>query len=105
MEESQFYDLVDHALLTIEEAVEDSGFDIDIENVGGVLTLIFPNESQIIINRQTPTRQIWVASKSGGYHLNYDSDNEIWEQDGIELFALLSRECSEQAGTEINLSE
>ena len=105
MEESQFYDLVDTALLAIEEAVEDSGFDIDIENVGGILTLIFPNETQIIINRQTPTRQIWVASKSGGYHQDYDQDTEIWEQDGIELFALLSRECSDQAGTEINLSQ
>ena len=51
MEESQFYDLVDHALSTIEDAVEDSGFSIDIENVGGVLTLVFPNETQIIINR------------------------------------------------------
>ena len=105
MEESQFYDLVDHVLSTIEDVVEDSGFSIDIENVGGVLTLVFPNETQIIINRQTPTRQIWIATKSGGYHLNYDQDREIWEQDGIELFTLLSRECSEQAGTEITLSQ
>ncbi len=104
MEESVFYELVDETILAIEDALEECGVDIDIENVGGVLTLIFENETQIIINRQTPTRQIWVASKSGGYHLNYDEVKEVWEQNGIELFSLLSRECSKQADTEINLS-
>ena len=105
MDESEFYDLADDTMLAIEDAVEDCGVDIDIENVGGILTLVFENETQIIINRQTPTRQIWVASKSGGYHLDYDQAREVWEQNGIELFSLLSRECIEQAGTAITLNK
>jgi len=103
MDESEFYELADSVILAIEDAVEDCGVDIDIENSGGILTLIFDNATQIIINRQTPTRQIWVASKSGGYHLDYDQKKEVWEQNGIELFSLLSRECSEQANTDIIL--
>ena len=103
MNESEFHELVDEELLSIENAVEACGYDIEAENVSGILTLYFPNESQIVINRQTPTRQIWVASKSGGYHLDYDHDQEIWQQDGIELFHLLSRECSEQVGAEVEL--
>ena len=103
MEESEFHEMVDDVLLTIENAIEACGFDIEAENVSGILTLYFPNDSQIVINRQTPTRQIWVASKSGGYHLDYDQDDENWQQDGIELFHLLSRECSEQAGAPIEL--
>jgi len=105
MEESEFFELVDGVILDIEDAIEDCGVDIDIENTGGILTLVFENETQIIINRQTPTRQIWIASKSGGYHLDYDQEKDLWQQNGIELFALLSRECSEQADTEINLNQ
>ena len=105
MNESEFNELADETLLSIEEAVDDSGADIDYDNAGGILTLEFANGSQIIINRQTPLSQIWVAAKSGGFHFDYDSDNETWhlEGKGDELFACLSQYCSEQAGEEVTL--
>lgn len=105
MNESEFNDLADEILLAIEEAVDDSGSDIDYDNAGGILTLEFPNGSQIIINRQTPLSQIWVAAKSGGFHFVYDSDKESWhlQGKGDELFACLSRYCSEQAGEAVIL--
>ncbi|MFV2031834.1 MAG: iron donor protein CyaY [Gammaproteobacteria bacterium] len=106
MNESQFNDLAEQALLAIEEAIDASDVDIDYDNAGNILTLEFDNGSQIIINRQTPLSQIWVAARSGGYHFDYDEENRVWCLDGDperELISQLSRYCSEQAGEPVQL--
>lgn len=105
MNESEFNDLADETLLSIEEAIDDCGVDIDYDNAGGILTLVFGNGSQIIINRQTPLSQIWVAAKSGGFHFDYNSESQTWHLQGKadELFDCLSRYCSEQAGEAVAL--
>lgn len=105
MQESEFNQRVDDILVQIEDAIEDSGADIDYETAGGILTLSFENDSKIIINRQTPVRQIWVASRQGGFHFVYHDDSEQWLLEGTdqELFHALSEYCSEQAGENIDI--
>ena len=107
MNESEFNQLAEETLIAIEEAVEDSEADIDFDTAGDILTLEFSNSSQIIINKQTPLSQIWVAARSGGYHFNYDSDRNIWCLDSnpeAELFSELSQYCTEQAGEVVQLN-
>ena len=107
MNESEFSQLAEDTLIAIEEAVENSGADIDFDNTGDILTLEFENASQIIINKQTPLRQIWVAARSGGYHFDYDAIKECWVLDSNperELFSELSCYCEEQMGTVVELS-
>lgn len=103
MTESEFNARVDDILSAIEEAIEESGAPVDYETAGGILTLAFENGSKIIINRQTPVRQVWVAAKSGGFHYDFDAEGEAWRQSGSgeELFAALSRLCSAQAGVSV----
>ena len=105
MDESEFNQHVDDILVQIEDAIEDSGADIDYETAGGILTLSFENDSKIIINRQTPVRQIWVATRQGGYHFVYHEDTDLWHLEGgdEELFAALSRFCTDQAAEPIEL--
>ena len=105
MNESEFNQMVDDLLIRIEESLDDCGADIDYETVSGILTLSFDDDSKIIVNRQTPMRQVWVAARSGGFHFNYDADRSQWlsDSDGVELFAALSRYCSQQAGEELEL--
>jgi CyaY protein len=105
MNESDFNQLAEDTMTAIEEAVDDCGVDIDYDSAGGILTLEFGNGSQIIVNKQTPLSQLWVAARSGGYHFDYDSDNQCWrlQGGGEELFSCLSRYCSEQAGEEVRL--
>jgi len=105
MTESEFSQRVDDTLEHLEELLDSCDTDIDYETVGGILTLTFENKSKIIINRQTPVQQIWVAAKSGGYHFDYDDAQDTWisDSDGMELFAALSRYCTEQAGEEVDL--
>lgn len=106
MQEPEFNQRVDEILLQIENAIDESGADIDFETAGGILTLTFDNASKIIINRQTPLRQIWVATRAGGFHFALDQQSGHWlEQDnGTELFSALSHHCSEQAGEAVSLN-
>ena len=87
------------------QRVDDTGANVDYETAGGILTLIFEDNSKIIINRQTPVQQIWVAAKSGGFHFDYDDTQDRWckDSDGQELFAALSQYCSEQSGEQLDL--
>jgi CyaY protein len=105
MNESDFDKLAEDTMVAIEEAIDDCGVDIDYDTAGGILTLEFTNGSQIIINKQAPLTQIWVAARSGGYHFDYDEDGRCWrlQGGGEPLFSCLGRYCSEQAGEEVIL--
>ena len=106
MNESEFNQLAEDTMIAIEEAIEESGVDIDYDNVADILTLEFGDGSKIIINKQTPLSQIWVAAKSGGYHFDYDETNELWCLNGDmqkDLFSQLSLYCTQQAGEDIQL--
>ena len=69
MKGSEFNALAEAALLSIEQQVEDADTELDFEMSSGILTLTAENGSKIIINRQVATLEIWVAARSGGYHL------------------------------------
>ena len=107
MNESEFNDMVDDILVEIEDAIENvcdtTGADIDYETAAGILSLTFTNGSQIIINRQAPLKQIWVAARQGGFHFDFDESSQQWLCDGRELFTALSEYCSAQAGQSIKL--
>nr|WP_275073030.1 iron donor protein CyaY [Pseudomonas aeruginosa] len=78
MNEARFHDLVDALQQQVEDAFDDSDLDLDLENAGGVLTVRFENGSQLILSRQAPLRQLWVAAKSGGFHFDYDEASGSW---------------------------
>lgn len=104
MNESEFDTMATDTLLRIEQAIEESGADIDFEASGGILTLEFGNGSKIIINKQGAAKQIWVAAKSGGFHYGFDNGRWINDQGGGELFAELSRLVRDQSGEDVILS-
>ena len=103
MNDSEFNQIVDETLLKIEDAVENSGADIDYDTVAGILTLEFANGTKIIINRQGANQELWVAAKSGGYHLRYADDVWHCQTTQEDLQFLLGRVCSEQAGESVEM--
>ncbi len=106
MNESEFNQRVDDIIGRIEEALDDCEADVDYETAAGILTIQFENNTKIIINRQTPVQQIWVATKLGGFHFDYDANQDRWvkDDDQTELFVALSQYCSEQSGESIELA-
>lgn len=106
MNDSEFHRDVDQLLSHIEETLDDfeGDSDIDCEINSGVLTLTFTNGSKIIINRQEPLHQVWLATKAGGYHFEKRQDQWICNRSGEEFFALLSAATSAQAGERVIFS-
>ncbi len=107
MNESEFQEIAEQTIEDIQDAIDNSGADIDYDEIGGVLTLEFANGSKIIFSKQGAMNQLWMAAISGGFHFNYDEDAKQWvcdSGDNEELYAMLSRLASEQAGEAIILS-
>jgi CyaY protein len=97
MSESAFNDRVDKVLASVESALDAADTDIDTELNGGILTLTFANDSKVIVNRQAPLREIWVAAKSGGFHFRFDG--AVWRdtRSAESLSTTLTRVVSEQS--------
>lgn len=104
MNDSQYNFLTDELLLAIEEAIEDCATDIDYEGVGGLLTLTFVNGTKIIINKQAPLHEIWVATKYNGHHFALQNGQWIDKRGAGEFWQFLSTAVSKQAQADITLS-
>ena len=99
MTDSEFEALTDAALERIEQSIEASNLDVDLQSkAGGVLEIEFDNGSKMIINRHGAAREIWVAAKSGGFHFRWDGSAWRDTRDGGELFVALSSLVSAQGG-------
>lgn len=104
MNESEFNALAEATLLSIEQQVEDADTELDFEMSSGILTLTAENGSKIIINRQVATLEIWVAARSGGYHLGRQDDLWFCQSTGETLQELLTRVVVEQGGEQISFA-
>jgi len=103
--EARFHDLVDATQQALEELFEDHADDIEISS--GLMTIKFDNGSQLIISRQEPLRQLWLAARSGGYHFDYDEESGKWTCEKSEelLGEILARATKQQAGIELDFEE
>ncbi|ART49336.1 iron donor protein CyaY [Acidovorax carolinensis] len=103
MTDLEFLDQAEKLLLAVErncDRINDTGdADVDSQRTGGMVTLTFPNRSQIIINLQKPLHEVWMAAKSGGYH--YRFDGAVWQdtKGAGEFFDRLSQDAAQQSGT------
>jgi len=104
MNDSEFHHLADNLWQTIETRLDewDGDGDIDCEINGGVLTLTFDNGSKIIINRQEPLHQVWLATKQGGYHFDLQGDEWICDRSGERFWDLLEQAATQQAGEAVS---
>jgi CyaY protein len=82
---------------TLDAWLEADEIDIDTRRSGGLLELVFPNKSHIVLNTQPPLQELWMAARSGGFH--YRHVNGRWvDREGKEFFETLSECASKQAG-------
>ena len=102
MNESEFHRAVDAVLSRVEAALENEP-DLDVDLESGILTVTCPDDSRIIVNRQTPNREIWVAARSGGFHFRHEGGEWRDTRSSEELFASLERVIRAQAGVEARL--
>lgn len=106
MTDYEFLDKAEAALIAIESCCDrindETDADIDNQRNGTMVTLIFHNQTQIIINLQKPLHEIWMAAKSGGYHYEWIDGHWKDTKSHIELFTALSINASTQSGRALN---
>ena len=90
---------------TIDAWLQDDFVDIDTHRTGGLLELSFPDGSKIVLNKQPPLHELWLAARSGGYHYRYAEGAWRDTRDGRELLDVLSTCASEQAGRPLRFDE
>jgi CyaY protein len=102
--ESDFVALADSVLAAIAAALDAADGDVDGTLNDGVLTIDCGDGGKIIVNRHQPSREIWVAAKSGGFHFRAQDGAWLDTRDGAELGAKLSGLLRTQAGVEVELA-
>ena len=102
MTDLEFLDQAERLLSGVEISSDrlndDTDADIDNQRVGGMVTLTFPNRSQIVINLQKPLHEVWLAARCGGFHYKFDGTHWMDTKGQGEFWESLSRYASEQAG-------
>ncbi len=108
MTDLEYLDRAEQLLLAVEQSCDrlndEVDADIDAQCVGGMVTLVFPNRSQIVINQQKPLHEIWLAAKAGGFHYKFDGQHWQDTKGRGEFFANLSQFASEQTGLNLHFS-
>ncbi|MFT5162842.1 MAG: CyaY protein [Alteromonadaceae bacterium] len=102
MTDNDYHQRVDAMFLHLEQAIDEvEQADLDYESSGGILTIEFVNKTKLILNKQTPNQQIWLATKYDGHHFDLIDEQWIDNRTGIEFWQLVSQAASRQAGVEI----
>ncbi len=108
MTDPEYMDFAEDLLARIEarcdQLNETTDADIDNQRVGGMVTLAFADGSQIVVNLQKPLQEVWLASRSGGYH--FRCQDGVWRdtKTGEDFFERLSASVSEHAGMPLTFS-
>ena len=83
---------------TVDRWLQQDVIDIDSQRTGGLLELVFPGDSRIVVNTQPPLQELWLAARAGGYHFRHVDGAWRDTRDGAEFFERLSEAASAQAG-------
>lgn len=109
MTDTEFMDRAERLLKAVEAACdrinETSDADIDNQRSGGMVTLVFSDRSQIVINLQKPLHEVWLAAKRGGFHYQFDGKQWMDTKGQGEFFTSLSRYAGEQAGCLLTIAQ
>lgn len=101
-DESAFLNRTDSLFARLEDELEAAGFDTAAAD--NVLTAEADNGTQVVVNRHLPKRELWIASRLGGYHFAWDGAAWRAARDGAEFFAVLNRVLSDACGETVAIA-
>lgn len=103
MNEKSFAVAVENTLTDLLTRIEERTPDVECDLVDSVLTLLLPDDSQIIINRQEAVQQIWLACSDGPARFSAQEDQWVDSHSGETLTAALGRLLSRRLSAPVNL--
>lgn len=103
MTETEFIALAQKTFDDLEACIEALGEDLDIERQGNVLTIETEDGFQIVINQQTPMKQIWLASLKGGYRFDWMDAHWVEAAKSQTIEDVLSGLLTQKLGHKVEL--
>ncbi|MGQ8364266.1 iron donor protein CyaY [Glaciecola sp. 1036] len=104
MKDAEYDQLIEDIFLALEDSLDEQEVVFDYDSNGDIFTIIHPDNSKIVLNKQPPLQQLWVATKFNGHHFNYEDGVWIDERTGVEFYSFLDEAVSKQANTPIKLN-
>ena len=89
----EFHQNIEQIWNQIEEQLEAQDCDVDCDRQGSVFTITFENRSQVVINKQEPLLELWLASQNGGFHFAY-KDGHWVNHEGLDFWQALTEACA-----------
>ncbi len=88
--EAEYATLCEDLFTRLEDFLDEQENDLDYESNGDICEITLADSSKLIINRQPPVQEIWLAAKSGGYHFAYRDNQWSDTRDGMDFFTRLT---------------
>ena len=104
MDNSEYLRCVDEILEKIDDKLDELDLDIDLEMGDGKLIILFEDNQQYIINRQSANQQLWLAEPSGGWHFDLKDGQFICDKRGLDILRTLEILISEKLSRKILLT-
>lgn len=105
MTESEFTAMADRVLEQIGHALDASDGNVDWQLNDGILEIDCADGDgsggKIIVNRHVPNREMWLATRGGGYHYRLDGARWVDTRGGSTLADTLAQALEDQAGERI----
>jgi CyaY protein len=106
MTESEFLDRVAAVWREIETRVDQWAQSLDAEieanPAGPVLELDFASGRQIVVNAQTPMRQVWLASPRGAWHFQWTGETWRDTRSDADLWSVLTEQAAIESGAPLS---
>ena len=90
-----YAELCDELFEQLEEHLDNHDVELDYESNNNICEITLANGTQLIVNRQPPVEEIWLAAKSGGYHFKYADGKWHDTRNDTEFFTCLN-DCIKQ---------
>lgn len=101
MNEESYHAKVEKLFLDLESILESANPEVDWDINEGLLTIIFPKGSQLILSRQSSLQELWLASPTGAFH--FQNTAEGWTTRQGETLTAVLKQLFEQFHIQVNL--
>ena len=108
IDEQTFERVADETLRRTAAAIEDAGDALEVDLVGGVLSVETADGATFLLNKHAPMRQLWLSSPiSGATHYDYAAAAGRWvsTRGGDALYDVLSRDLAQAARVSVSFGE
>ena len=90
MTETEYLQQAKRLFDTILSHIEDKHDDLETQVHGAVLEIENDDGQKVIINQQAAMKEIWLASRAGGYHFKFENDAWVNTRDGRDFWDYLA---------------